>query len=117
MWRDTGAASSRVQLLRRSRRSTLQFDCLAAFRHEQIARFLAKQRNRWLAVAGLVMRRIKFLRWELGRCWRAGCIAFPQNRPQTPVARATEISHDLVDLLVGNFRRDAVHSRLSIQRF
>ena len=37
-------------------------------------------------------------------------VTVPQNRSQASAIGSTEISDEIVDLLVRNFRRDAVHS-------
>src|SRR5438874_5417542 len=42
-------------------------------------------------------------------------VPLPQNSPQTASVRSTKISDNVVDLFVGDFRGDPVHSRLSIQ--
>src|SRR5438067_848956 len=86
------------------------FHHFTTFRYEQIARFLAKQRNAALALPGLVMQRIKFCRRQLCRCNRALLIPFPENRAQASAIVSAKVSDDIIDLFAGNFCGDAVHS-------
>jgi hypothetical protein len=106
------------------RLSAFGFHDFAALGDQKIARFLAKQRNcsrfavRSARVArratptscGLITRRIKLLLRQFRRRDYSVPIAFPENSSEASAIGPTKVRHKIVDLWIGNFCRNTIHS-------
>ena len=116
------------------RLTAFAFHHFPALGDQKIARFLAKQRNcsrnrmtgrdgalRRPDIAarcpylrglrcGLIPGRIKFLLRQLRRRDCTVPIAFPQNGSEASAIGSAKVRHKIVDLWIGNFCRNAIHS-------
>ena len=63
------------------------------------------------------MRWIEFFQRQLDRCKSARRVSFPENRSQTTAIGPAKTGNKGIELLVGNFRGNPVHARLSIQSY
>ena len=98
-------------------RPPLRFDRIAAGGHEQVARFLTKQRNAAFAAPGLIICGIKLLRRQLLRRKSAILVASPQDRAEATGIGTTEVSDNLIELSIGNLCGHPIHPALAIQRY
>src|SRR6266705_6751449 len=64
----------------------------------------------------LVICWIKFLLGQFRRCTCSAQVALPQDCAQTSAIGSAKIPNEIINLRIGNFCRDAVHSRWPIQR-